>query len=307
MEYRSGGQVSCWQLVGFDIAHGRWSEKVKYSTVQALKILPTIRTPTQAFKSRSEPIVPKYSSLLHAQQDYTFPGSHLYNTRNDHNTPKIFQTLLGRHDARNRLRDILVYLQDAQSRLQAGGDRWAKGLRRRLVRRFARVGLGGGSCLLLRSWVWLIDGYLVDLYLMHFPHAYVQAEDYAEDYETIWTPEGKTTNSQKITYHLARNGSPGGQRQSTLNWDFQLFNLKDRKTVGGGGGPSSREPDRASSVLLSWAVQRGTSVAPKSVKTERMVQNLAVVELQEEDFRRIEGLKGEEDSIRMNNPKSRLV
>ncbi|KAG8967537.1 hypothetical protein FRC03_009790 [Tulasnella sp. 419] len=37
-------------------------------------------------------------------------------------------------------------------------------------------------------------------------------------------------------------------------------------------------------ILLSWGVQRGTSVIPKSVKEERLKQNLTTITLSEEDF-----------------------
>lgn len=46
----------------------------------------------------------------------------------------------------------------------------------------------------------------------------------------------------------------------------------------------------AAQVLLSWGVQRGTSVIPKSEKEERLKINLAIVQLDDEDFEAIENL-----------------
>ncbi|KAG8927466.1 hypothetical protein FRC01_007449 [Tulasnella sp. 417] len=46
----------------------------------------------------------------------------------------------------------------------------------------------------------------------------------------------------------------------------------------------------AAQVLLSWAVQRGTSVIPKSEKEERLKNNIAIVQLDDEDFEAVENL-----------------
>ncbi|KAG8984536.1 hypothetical protein FRB90_005249 [Tulasnella sp. 427] len=46
----------------------------------------------------------------------------------------------------------------------------------------------------------------------------------------------------------------------------------------------------AGQVLLSWGVQRGISVIPKSEKEERLRNNLAIVKLDDEDFEAIENL-----------------
>lgn len=40
-------------------------------------------------------------------------------------------------------------------------------------------------------------------------------------------------------------------------------------------------------VLLSWAVQRGTSVVPKSVTGQRIRGNLVLFEMREEDMRKV--------------------
>lgn len=57
-----------------------------------------------------------------------------------------------------------------------------------------------------------------------------------------------------------------------------------------------REPAQ---VLVSWAVQRGTVVVPKSVTPERIISNLVTFELSDEDFKTISDL---ERHARMNVP-----
>ncbi|KAI8866633.1 glycerol dehydrogenase [Ramicandelaber brevisporus] len=47
----------------------------------------------------------------------------------------------------------------------------------------------------------------------------------------------------------------------------------------------------ATTVLLSWGVQRGTSVIPRSKTPERIVQNLKLVTLDHEDLAAIDGIK----------------
>lgn len=56
-------------------------------------------------------------------------------------------------------------------------------------------------------------------------------------------------------------------------------------------------------VLLSWAVQRGTSVVPKSATVERIVENLKVFRLSQEDFDLVDGLKTHETQVRYLDPR----
>lgn len=43
-------------------------------------------------------------------------------------------------------------------------------------------------------------------------------------------------------------------------------------------------------VLLSWAVQRGTSVVPKSATGQRIRENLVLFEMAEEDVKKVSGI-----------------
>ncbi|CDS12732.1 hypothetical protein LRAMOSA04916 [Lichtheimia ramosa] len=55
-------------------------------------------------------------------------------------------------------------------------------------------------------------------------------------------------------------------------------------------------------VLLSWGIQRGTSVIPKSVTESRIISNFKDVELSDEDFNKLNSLVTE--SKRLINPKT---
>lgn len=57
-----------------------------------------------------------------------------------------------------------------------------------------------------------------------------------------------------------------------------------------------------STILLSWAIQRGTSIVPKSNKEDRIVLNTKTVELSQEDFDRLENLKPDGEELRFNDP-----
>jgi diketogulonate reductase-like aldo/keto reductase len=59
-----------------------------------------------------------------------------------------------------------------------------------------------------------------------------------------------------------------------------------------------------SQIILSWAVQRGTSIVPKSRNLERILLNSQVVNLSEEDVRTIDTLRDETNAMRMNDPKA---
>lgn len=59
-------------------------------------------------------------------------------------------------------------------------------------------------------------------------------------------------------------------------------------------------------MLLSWALQRGTSIVPKSNKPERISLNTQVIELGNEDLRMIEYMRDEVGFIRMNDPRNHI-
>ncbi|KAI9659611.1 MAG: hypothetical protein M1831_003692 [Alyxoria varia] len=59
-------------------------------------------------------------------------------------------------------------------------------------------------------------------------------------------------------------------------------------------------------ILLSWALQRGTSVVPKSARESRMKENLEVVRLSDEDFEALNGLKSDGNSIRYMDPRKHV-
>ncbi|KAF7584153.1 putative glycerol 2-dehydrogenase (NADP) [Clavispora lusitaniae] len=54
-------------------------------------------------------------------------------------------------------------------------------------------------------------------------------------------------------------------------------------------------------VLISWAVQRGTVVLPKSVHEERIISNLKTFTLADEDFEALNNLSKKEGSQRVND------
>lgn len=55
-------------------------------------------------------------------------------------------------------------------------------------------------------------------------------------------------------------------------------------------------------VILSWAVQRGTSVIPKTVNEDRLKQNLHLFRLSSDHFDRINSLSEEKGTVRFLVP-----
>ena len=55
-------------------------------------------------------------------------------------------------------------------------------------------------------------------------------------------------------------------------------------------------------VMLSWAVQRGTSVVPKTVKEDRLKENFTLSKLSEEHFDVVNTITDEMESIRFLDP-----
>ena len=61
-----------------------------------------------------------------------------------------------------------------------------------------------------------------------------------------------------------------------------------------------------SQVLLSWAVQRGTSVVPKSSQPKHIRANLELSKLSEPDTETINSIKQEGNYVRFLDPKDYL-
>ncbi|KAK2781058.1 hypothetical protein FQN53_000820 [Emmonsiellopsis sp. PD_33] len=59
-------------------------------------------------------------------------------------------------------------------------------------------------------------------------------------------------------------------------------------------------------VLLSWAIQRGTSVIPKTAREDRMVENRGVFRLSDEDVMRINGISGVKGAVRFLDPEGHI-
>jgi diketogulonate reductase-like aldo/keto reductase len=59
-------------------------------------------------------------------------------------------------------------------------------------------------------------------------------------------------------------------------------------------------------VLLSWALQRGTSVVPKTVQEERMVENKELFRLKDEDMMRINRIAEVKGTVRYLDPKNHI-
>lgn len=55
-------------------------------------------------------------------------------------------------------------------------------------------------------------------------------------------------------------------------------------------------------LLVSWAVQRGTVVLPKSLTESRIISNLNTFEIPEEDFKILNELEDKEGTLRINDP-----
>jgi diketogulonate reductase-like aldo/keto reductase len=59
-------------------------------------------------------------------------------------------------------------------------------------------------------------------------------------------------------------------------------------------------------VCLSWAVQRGTPVVPKSVQEEHMKQNLQLKKLPDDLFNAVENLASTHGEVRFLDPSPHL-
>lgn len=59
-------------------------------------------------------------------------------------------------------------------------------------------------------------------------------------------------------------------------------------------------------MLLSWAVQRGTAVIPKTVHENRLVENLGLFRLRDESFREINELSSKTGTVRYLDPSAHV-
>lgn len=59
-------------------------------------------------------------------------------------------------------------------------------------------------------------------------------------------------------------------------------------------------------MLLSWAIQRGTSVIPKTAHDERLAENLAVFRLSDKHFRKIDSLASPTGTVRYLDPSNHI-
>lgn len=59
-------------------------------------------------------------------------------------------------------------------------------------------------------------------------------------------------------------------------------------------------------ILLSWAVQRGTSVVPKTVHEHRMVENKDLSRLSDGELARIDGLAKRKGEVRYLDPRNHI-
>ncbi|KAL7896628.1 aldo-keto reductase [Trichoderma sp. SZMC 28014] len=207
----------------------------------------------------------------------------------------------------------------------------------------------------------------VDLYLMHFPHAYKAGENNG----TIRHPSGN--GKPVIDYDLSRRYTETWQAMEQLvdlglarSIGLSNFNILKTKRVVDvarimpavnqveihpylpqqelfefssqhnillmahqplGGRPvgvvrgSNTPPPTADSkiieiaaryqispaqVCLSWAVQRGIPVIPKSVQDAHLQQNIQLTRLSDEDFRAVDQLSSEHGSVRYLDPSQHL-
>ncbi|KAK2744315.1 hypothetical protein FQN55_006829 [Onygenales sp. PD_40] len=206
----------------------------------------------------------------------------------------------------------------------------------------------------------------VDLYLMHFPHAYVAGPNHS----TLRHPNGKPIIDHKLSRAypqtwtaMERLVEKGKARLIGLS-NFNILKMKRvleiakiRPAVNqvelhpylpqpnlldfcaregihitahqplGGRPVAAVNPntDRAgplldsdiaeiastygkspAQVLLSWAIQRGTSVIPKTVREDRMVENRGVFRLSDEDVTSINGIPGVKGAVRFLDPKGHI-
>ncbi|KAE9370941.1 Aldo/keto reductase [Stipitochalara longipes BDJ] len=198
----------------------------------------------------------------------------------------------------------------------------------------------------------------VDLYLMHFPHAYLPGPknstirhpsgngkpviDYerSRKYPETWQAMEKLVDSGKAksiglsnfnilkTKRILEIARIKPAHDLLKFYKEQNLHLMAHQPLGGKPvGVVAAHPDKpgplfdskiaqitnmtgmtAAQAILSWAVQRGTSVVPKTVQTHRLTENLCLSALSDEHFQIINTLTEHLDSgpLRYLNPSKHL-
>lgn len=83
--------------------------------------------------------------------------------------------------------------------------------------------------------------------------------------------------------------SPIGQSSKAIHEDKDLNEIAKKHNV------------TAATVALSWAVQRGTSVAPKSTNPERIKQNITLIKLTDDEMKQVDNISNDPTrSTRLN-------
>lgn len=101
---------------------------------------------------------------------------------------------------------------------------------------------------------------------------------------------------EELTEYLKKNDilieaySPLGSTNSPLFKNQTIVAIAEKNKV---------EPAQ---VLVSWAVQRGTVVLPKSVTDSRIISNLETFKLSDEDFKTLNELSSKEGVVRTCDP-----
>lgn len=95
----------------------------------------------------------------------------------------------------------------------------------------------------------------------------VEASPYCQEQDLL-----KYCNDKNI--HITAY-TPIGQQERHIHDDKDLNEIAEKHNT------------TAANIALSWAVQRGTSVAPKSTNEKRMKQNITLLKLAEEEMQRI--------------------
>lgn len=101
---------------------------------------------------------------------------------------------------------------------------------------------------------------------------------------------------EELTEYLKKNDilieaySPLGSTNSPLFKNETIVAIAEKNKV---------EPAQ---VLVSWAVQRGTIVLPKSVTDSRIISNLETFKLSDEDFKTLNELSSKEGVVRTCDP-----
>ncbi|TVY92220.1 putative oxidoreductase [Lachnellula willkommii] len=177
-----------------------------------------------------------------------------------------------------------------------------------------------------------------DLYLMHFPHAYLPGPGNG----TIRHPSGngkpvidyersrKYTETWKAMERLVDSGKAKSIGLSNFNilktkrvlqvarikpavnqveihpylpqHDLLKFYKEQNLHL------MAHQPLGGKPIILSWAIQRGTSVVPKTVQTHRLAENLCLSALKDEHFQIVDTLTDNMESgpLRYLNPEKHL-